>query len=224
MWVGGMPGLWACREEGRRRAGTRGVPGCGPIVPGRWGGGVPGRWGRGVPGLGAKAGRTNGAEVCRDEGRAGMRGGGMPCYTGTSGVPGCRAEACPVPARWGGRGGGWGVVSYLSARRARSRRSPVTVQRWPCRGARCSGRDPLVVSPAEGATRRSVTVSRDQPAPQPLREQEQIRAAQGPSQKVQLGPSQSVDWITACSAEGGLPDGVFTQAYLRNAATVRRPF
>jgi hypothetical protein len=174
-------------------------------VPGRWGGGVPGRWGRGVPGLGANAGRTNGAEVCQDEGCAGMWGGG-------------------VPARWGGRGGGWGVVSYLSARRARSRRSPVTVQRWPCRGARCSGRDPLVVSPAEGATRRSVTVSRDQPAPQPLREQEQIRAAQGPSQKVQLGPSQSVDWITACSAEGGLPDGVFTQAYLRNAATVRRPF
>ena len=113
---------------------------------------------------------------------------------------------------------GWWLVSYLPARRARSRRSPVTVQRWPCRGA------PLVVSSAEGATRRSVTVSRDQPAPQPLREQEQIRAAQGPSQKVQLGPSQSVDWITACSAEGGLPDGVFTQAYLRNAATERRPF
>ncbi len=61
---------------------------------------------------------------------------------------------------------------------------------------RCSGRDPLVVLPAEGATRRSVAVSRDRPAPQPLREQEQIRAAQRPSQKVQLGPSQSVDWIT----------------------------
>jgi len=50
---------------------------------------------------------------------------------------------------------GWWLVSYLPARRARSRRSPVTVQRWPCRGA------PLVVSSAEGATRRSVTVSRD---------------------------------------------------------------
>jgi hypothetical protein len=107
MWVGGMPGLWACREEGRRRAGTRGVPGCGPIVPGRWGGGVPGRWGRGVPGLGAKAGRTNGAEVCRDEGRAGMRGGGMPCYTGTSGVPGCRAEACRPDGVGGVVVGGW---------------------------------------------------------------------------------------------------------------------
>ena len=44
-----------------------------------------------------------------------------------------------------------------------------TFQRW--RGA------PLVVSPAEGAARRSVTVCRDRPAPQPLREQEQIRAA-----------------------------------------------
>jgi hypothetical protein len=85
---------------------------------------------------------------------------------------------------------GWWLVSYLPARRARSRRSPVTVQRWPCRGA------PLVVSSAEGATRRSVTVSRDRPAPQPLREQELIRAAQRPSQKVQLGPSQSEDWIT----------------------------
>ena len=36
---------------------------------------------------------------------------------------------------------------------------------------------PLVDSPAEGAARRSVTVYRDRPAPQPLREQEQIRAA-----------------------------------------------
>ena len=54
----------------------------------------------------------------------------------------------------GGRGeggGGEGVGSYLSARRARRQRWPVAVQRWPCRGA------PLVVSPAEGATRRSVT-------------------------------------------------------------------
>ncbi len=82
---------------------------------------------------------------------------------------------------------GWWLVSYLPARRARSRRSPVTVQRWPCRGARCSGRDPLVVSPAEGATRRSVTVSRDQPAPQPLREQEQIRAVLWQSQGVSIG-------------------------------------
>ena len=48
-------------------------------------------------------------------------------------------------------GGGRGFGSYLSARRARRQRWPVTVQRWPCRGA------PLVVSPAEGATRRSVT-------------------------------------------------------------------
>ena len=88
-----------------------------------------------------------------------------------------------MPARWGGRGGGWGVVSYLSAlaRRARSRRSPVTVQRWPCRGA------PLVVSSAEGATRRSVTVCRDRPAPQPLREQEQIRAVMWQSQGVSIG-------------------------------------
>ena len=44
-----------------------------------------------------------------------------------------------------------------------------TFQGW--RGA------PLVVSPAEGAARRSVTVCRDRPAPQPLREQEQVRAA-----------------------------------------------
>ena len=56
---------------------------------------------------------------------------------------------------------GWWLVSYLPARRARSRRSPVTVQRWPCRGA------PLVVSSAEGATRRSVTVCRDRRTPQP---------------------------------------------------------
>ena len=164
---------------------------------------MPGRWGRGVPGLGAKAGRTNGAEVCQDEGCAGMWGGG-------------------VPARWGGRGGGWGVVSYLSARRARSRRSPVTVQRWPCRGARCSGRDPLVVSPAEGATRRSVTVSRDQPAPQPLREQEQIRAVMWQSQGVSIGApkvSQSEDWIANVRRRVVSPAGAFTRAYPRNAAT-----
>ena len=38
-------------------------------------------------------------------------------------------------------------------------------RRWPVH--RWSCRDLLVVSPAEGATRRSVTVSRDRPAPQP---------------------------------------------------------
>jgi hypothetical protein len=36
----------------------------------------------------------------------------------------------------------------------------------------------VVVPPAEGAARRSVTVCSDQPAPQPLREQEQIRAVE----------------------------------------------
>jgi hypothetical protein len=115
MWVGGMPGLWAGREEGRRRAGTSGVPGCWPIVPGRWGGGVAGRWGRGVPGLGAKASRTNGAEVCQDEvcrdvGRrcaGGMRGGGMPCHTGTSDVLGSRAETCRPDGVGGVVVGGW---------------------------------------------------------------------------------------------------------------------
>jgi hypothetical protein len=68
--------------------------------------------------------------------------------------------------KFDGEGGGKGVGSYLSARRARRQRWPDAVQRWPCRGA------PLVVSPAEGATRRSVTKRRDRPAPQPLLEQE----------------------------------------------------
>ena len=53
--------------------------------------------------------------------------------------------------KFDGEGGVRGFGSYLSARRARRQRWPVAVQRWPCRGA------PLVVSPAEGATRRSVT-------------------------------------------------------------------
>ncbi len=52
-------------------------------------------------------------------------------------------------------------VTYATARQRRW-----NIQRWPCRGA------PLVVSPAEGAARRSVTECRDRPAPQPLREQE----------------------------------------------------
>ena len=123
-----------------------------------------------------------------------------------------------MPAQWGGRGGGWGVVSYLSAlaRRARSRRSPLTVQRWPCRGA------PLVVSSAEGATRRSVTVCRDRPAPQPLREQEQIRAVLWQSQGVSIGApkvSQSEDWIANVRRRVVSQAGVFTRAYPRNAAT-----
>jgi hypothetical protein len=68
----------------------------------------------------------------------------------------CRSLV-PLPLPMGWEGWWLGGVSYLSARRARSRRSTVTVQRWPCRGA------PLVVSSAEGATRRSVTVCRHQP-------------------------------------------------------------
>ena len=109
----GWKSAWTGLSESQRRAGMRGggvlglgVPGCGPIVPGRWGGGVPGRWGSGVPRLGAKAGRTNGAEACRangaeacqDEGCAGMWGGGVP-GRGT-----CRDErrrhALPCRDKW----------------------------------------------------------------------------------------------------------------------------
>ena len=58
---------------------------------------------------------------------------------------------------------------------------------WTFQGWRGS---PLVDSPAEGATRRSVTVYRDRPAPQPLREQEQIRAADATvAGSVQRGPA-----------------------------------
>jgi hypothetical protein len=65
MWVGGMPGLWAGREEGLRRAGTSGVPARGPIVPGRWvcladGAEACRMWGGGMPGLGLGAGRDEG--------------------------------------------------------------------------------------------------------------------------------------------------------------------
>ncbi len=55
-------------------------------------------------------------------------------------------------------------VTYVT-----SRQRCWTFRRW--HGA------PLEVSPAKGAARRSDTVCRDRPAPQPLREQEQIRAA-----------------------------------------------
>ncbi len=87
---------------------------------------------------------------------------------------------------------------------------------WIYRGwlvQQCSGRDPLVVSPAEGATRRSVTVSRDQPAQQPLREQEQIRAVMWQSQGVSIGApkvSQSEDWIANVRRRVVSQAGVFT--------------
>ena len=55
-------------------------------------------------------------------------------------------------------------VTYVTARQR-----SWTFQRWRV--------SPLVDSPAEGAARRSVTAYRDRPAPQPLREQEQIRSA-----------------------------------------------
>ena len=55
-------------------------------------------------------------------------------------------------------------VTYVTARQ----------RSWTFQGWRGS---PLVDSPAAGSARRSVTVNRDRPAPQPLREQEQIRAA-----------------------------------------------
>ena len=89
-----------------------------------------------------------------------------------------------------------------------------TLQRW--RGS------PLVDSPAEGAARRSVTVYRDRPAPQPLREQEQIRAVMWQSQGVSIGApkvSQSEDWIANVRRRVVSQAGVFTRAYPRNAAT-----
>ena len=68
-------------------------------------------------------------------------------------------------------------VTYVTARQ----------RSWTFQGWRGS---PLVDSPAEGATRRSVTVYRDRPAPQPLREQEQIRAADATvAGSVQRGPA-----------------------------------
>ena len=60
----------------------------------------------------------------------------------------------------GGGKGGWFLLVGTSGP------STALACDGPCRGA------PLVVSPAEGATRRSVTGCRDRPAPQPLREQE----------------------------------------------------
>jgi hypothetical protein len=153
MWVGGMPGLWARREEGRRRAVKRGggVPGLGAcryVGPSCRTDGVevcladgaevcqdlgrrPDQWGGGVPGAARTRGVPGcGAEVCRQEGRAGMRGGGMPCHTGTSGVPGCRAEACRPDGVGGVVVGGWFLTSLhdgpvLGVRLSRSSRSSV---------------------------------------------------------------------------------------------------
>jgi hypothetical protein len=169
----------------------RGKPGCGPNVQGRWDGGVPGRWGRGLV-----------AKAAGPMGRTRRR-------AGTRGVPGCRAEACRPD-------GVNGVVVGGSFLTCRHDGPEVTVQRWPCCGAL------LVVSSAEGATRRSVTVCRDRPAPQPLREQEQIRAVMWQSQGVSIGAPtvlQSEDWIANIRRRVVSQAGVFTRAYPRNAAT-----
>jgi len=102
-----------------------------------------------------------------------------------------------------------GSVTYATARQR-----CWTFQRW--RGA------PLVVSPEKGAARRSVTVCRDRPAQQPLREQEQIRVQMQQSQGVSIGApqvSRSEDWIACVWRRVASQAGVFTRACLRNAAT-----
>ena len=108
----GRAGMWAHRAGprgwrcawpmGQRRAKTWGEG-----RPDQWGGGVPGQWGGGVPGRGVCLDVGWRCAGTRDPGRAGMRGGGMPCYTGTSGVPGCRAEACRPDGVGGVVVGGW---------------------------------------------------------------------------------------------------------------------
>jgi hypothetical protein len=85
----------------------------------------------------------------------GEQGGGL----GERGAAGRRGGGGPGGGRM--RGGG---LTWEAGRDEMA--TPCRCTRCPCRGAA------LVVSPAEGATRRSVTASRDRPAPQPLREQE----------------------------------------------------
>ena len=95
---------------GQRRARTwgEGRPDqLGGGVPGQWGGGVPGQLGGGVPGRGVCLDVGWRCAGTRGLGRAGMRGGGMPCHAGTSGVPGCRAEACRPNGVGGVVVGGW---------------------------------------------------------------------------------------------------------------------
>ncbi len=65
---------------------------------------------------------------------------------------------------------------------------------------------PLVVSPAEGATRRSVTASRDQPAPQPLQEPLGARidtCCNAAVAKSPTGPRNSHSPRTGSASEGG---------------------
>ena len=85
-------------------------------------------------------------------------------------------------------------VTYVTARQ----------RSWTFQGWRGS---PLVDSPAEGATRRAVTVYRDRPAPQPLREQEQIRAADatvaGTARECPTGPRRFHSLGTGSPAFGG---------------------
>jgi hypothetical protein len=89
-------------------------------------------------------------------------------------------------------------------------------QRWPHRWA------PLVVSPAEGAARWSVTVCRDRPPRSPCEGKNRYLQQMKPSQGVSIGApqvSQSEDWIARVWRRVASQAGVFMRAYLRNAAT-----
>ena len=116
------------------------------------------------------------------------------------------------------------VVMSITILQVTNRVMTVWRWRWPCQRCPCPETQ-LVVCPAGRAARRSVAECRGIPRPttsQPLREQEQIRAAQRPSQGVSnRAPqtcSQSEDRII-CVRRGCASQAGFTRAYLRNAAT-----